>query len=904
MVSRKNVPTNFKDKRKHNMKKLLTILAASAMFFAFGEDISNGINFEAYTAYGEGSFNPLGDDPGTESQYWYSASSVGNVISNHVAAPVLPSGVTVPDMFVKDTSNTNFLYLETESPLFRTVKTNTHDPTEFVNNGVSILENPIYLDTLVKFTAADSAFTSLEDAADKIAIEYVEHEEESHEDPEGHTNIVDSVGFTNFVIRAGYLSSPIAQTNYYAAVPANFDKDAWHRLTVRSFGSIDAAGNVGFVVYLDGVPLEYDTGVEAGPGFAATGAAAAFYTDSLHALYPSAIPANQTGGQAIAAVAFSGNGSVDDVVFTTDMPKFIKDGESVRTEITLGTGITGVTVTVGENEINPLDATATPLVFNLPAGTTAFVLGVTADGDNGYEFDAATGITASNDVTYAGTTITITGGSPALTVVGKRDNAYYMDGETKVGFATLSEAFTSAPAGATIKLGFDYSVADNETTSPTLPVYTINKNVVLDLNGKTLDGGSSNNRFLFKVAKNYTLTVIDSVPGDEGSIVYGGTKGIFDGNAGDVNIGLTSDCGPVIVGAVIGSSGWVTEVLHGKFLASVNTTEDDKFVCNSEDYGVDAVPGTCTVTLVGDYWVVEPASVGTYNVTVTPTANATYAAAYNDGGAAVEFVNDVAAVTVGKTITITATPGSGYEYAETPTGWTAGQDGKITIEVSAEATVAIPAPTAVVIGTYSVTVTPTANATYAAAYNDGGAAVEFVNDVAAVTVGKTITITATPGSGYEYAETPTGWTAGQDGKITIEVSAEATVAIPAPTAKSSYPSYITGHDDYKDEYDTWAQTYGADTASAYEAAFLLNIAPNAEDQTLKPTAITMEGGKVVITANQTLTSVNGKVYVKVATTLAGLSTAEWAEATLSEGKVQVTPGSSDTAGFYKIKVDF
>ena len=87
-------------------------------------------------------------------------------------------------------------------------------------------------------------------------------------------------------------------------------------------------------------------------------------------------------------------------------------------------------------------------------------------------------------------------------------------------------------------------------------------------------------------------------------------------------------------------------------------------------------------------------------------------------------------------------------------------------------------------------------------------------------------------------------------------------------------------------------------------AFLLNIAPDAADQTFEPASITMEGGKVVISANQTLTAVNGKVYVKVATTLAGLATAEWTEATLDEGKVQVTPGSSDTAGFYKIKVDF
>ena len=89
-------------------------------------------------------------------------------------------------------------------------------------------------------------------------------------------------------------------------------------------------------------------------------------------------------------------------------------------------------------------------------------------------------------------------------------------------------------------------------------------------------------------------------------------------------------------------------------------------------------------------------------------------------------------------------------------------------------------------------------------------------------------------------------------------------------------------------------------------AFLLNIAPDAADQTLEPASVSLVDGKVVITANQTLTAVNGKVYIKTATTLAGLSSAEWVEATVdgTTGEIKVTPGVSDTAGFYKIKVDF
>ena len=854
------------------MKKILTILAASAMFFAFGEDISNGINFEAYTTTGEGSFpgpdNPYIHDPGTENTYWYSASYVGNVISNHpgMVAPTLPQGVTVPDLFKDDNSNTNFLYLETESPLFRTVKTNSRTSAF---EGVSILDNPIYLDTLVKFTAADSAFTSFEDAADKIAIEYVEHEEESHE--ENNQVVIDSEGFTNFVIRAGYLSSPLSQTNYYAAVPANFDKDAWHRLTVRSFGSIDTAGNVGFVVYLDGVPLEYDANVDVGPGFTPSGAAAAFYTESLHALFPSAV---QSGGNksTLSAVAFSGNGSIDDVVFTTDMPKFIKDGESVRTEITLGTGVADVMVEVASRSYEAVETNNTTFVFNLPAGTTSFVLDVTADTANGYTFDAATCITASNDVTYAGTTITVTGDSPALTLVGRRDNAYYMDGETKVGFAKLSEAFTSAPAGTTIKLGYDYTVSENETVLPAAPIYTITKNLVLDLNGKTLNGGSSNVRPMFNVVQDVDFTVIDSVDGDTGSIVYGGTFGIFGGD-GNTYIGSTTltDYGPVVEGWLLGDittgGGYVYSIVRGKFSALENTVENDFDAAYSVDLGSD-------YSLEGSYWVVTPkgAPIGTYTVTVTPAVNATYVAAYNDGGAEIVPANDVLTVTVGKTITITATPAGGYEYASVPTGgWTAGQDGKITIEVSAAGTVVIPEPTAVVIGTYEVVVTPASNADYAAVYTNDGSTVTFTDNIVTVAVHYAIMITATPKTGYEYATTPDGWTAGANGVITIVVDAAGTVEIPAPTATSSYPSYI---DDPTKEgkYDTWKDAMTAagvevGDGEAYEEAYLLNCKPTevtAEKAAFKFTKIAFEGGVWVTettTKNTSGADYNGTVTV-------------------------------------------
>ena len=183
---------------------------------------------------------------------------------------------------------------------------------------------------------------------------------------------------------------------------------------------------------------------------------------------------------------------------------------------------------------------------------------------------------------------------------------------------------------------------------------------------------------------------------------------------------------------------------------------------------------------------------------------------------------------------------------------------------------------------------------------------------ATVQSNKTVTITAaiSDATAYENLVVTVG---GVDvtsllvnGSYSFTMEANTTVATSATEKQQeTYPTYLDGKDAaYKTAYNTWKTTYGADTESAYETAFLLNIDPATADQTLEPVSITLEGGKVVITANKTLTTVNGKVYVKSATTLAGLASAEWVEATLSEGAIQVTPGNSDTTGFYKIKVDF
>lgn len=886
------------------MKKLMTVMASAATaLFAIGAvngdevvPLLNATSFELLNA-GDPLDVEKADNGQVGDTFWamdtIPINDNGTVVSNEAA-----NASSRPDYFENATTNRT-LHLDTSTALYRTVKPNatTNDAAGKVcwkDKTGEAIGGGIYLDTLVKFTAADDVFGDDALAAgDKIAISYVEQSDE----------VADPI--TNFVIRAGYIGeNEITAKNYEAKLvlpnDAEFDKDSWHRLTVRTIQSIDAetGGNVGFVVYVDKVPLVYAKAKETiGDNVKLVGVAAMLG----NSVFPSAVASGGNGGTTITAASFSGTGAIDDVVFTKKMPNFIAASSAVPVSITLGTGVTGVTVTVGQETINPVDDEATPLVFNLPAGTTSFSLGYEL-GDGFADFEAE-----SDDATFEYTsgsqqegTVSFGGVSLAFSVKASRNNFTYLDDNDVLQSAvTLTDAIKYVKDGGTIKLAYDYKVADFESFSADHEErYVIDeKGITLDLNGKTLDGGENDDYALFFVGG--TMTVIDSATG--GKIIYGGSAGVFY-MEGTLTVGATSGDNGVYIDGLLFADGGEGDIVRANINVADNS-KDDAFL-----WGGQVVTGSDTADEpVNGYWVVAPQGVlGTYNVTVDPTANATYAAAYKVGGAAITPANDVLTVTVGQTIVITATPAANYEYATTPDGWTAGQDGAITIEVSAAGTVAIPAPTPT---TYTVTVMPTENAEYSAVYTDEGNEVAFVSDVATVVSGKSITITARPAEDYEYATTPDGWTAGQNGVITIVVSEAGTVVIPEPTEKqqSEYPSYIDENVAYKSAYDTWKTNNNVAAGdNKYEAAFLLNIAPDAADQTLEPVSITISGSTVTITANKNLEGVNGKVYVKTATTLAGLASAEWAEATVDEttGAVKVTPGESDTAGFYKIKVDF
>ena len=569
------------------------LAAATATIFAFGagaEFTESGTSFENYST--NVLLTTADDFGGGGARFWYSAADPDEapfVITN--AVPALPSGVARPELFASS-NNTASLMIETtdDKRLFRTAQSNTQDPAAFTQ--VEIPDEGIYLDTLVKFTAADSAFSSNLTDGDKIAISYVEHEADTDGDE----------SYTNFVIRAGYVDGYETQTNYCAAVPEGFDKDAWHRLTVRTIADV-GDGSAGFIVYLDQVALAYSTDVAAGESAyveaLSEGIKSKFYNSEVHALFPSVV---RSGAYktSISAVSFSGNGSVDDVVFTTTTPGFIEATESVVATINLGTGISGVTVSVSGTPVEPADSTANPLVFNLAPGTTDFTLAVTADAANGYTFDDATGITAEN-ASYANGTVTISGGAPTLTLQAARNNVNYIDGDNNpTSCVSLATAIAGAKAGSTITIAYPINVADVEGGEFT--TYTITgKDITIDLNGNTITWDDADaETSLFTIASSGSLKVIDSSVANTGVIAYAGVEGCVFYNSGDCYIGATSgDYGPTVQGTLTSKNKEPT-IVRGKFDKVKNTAS------NTFKWVDSVAEGSELVESLGDYWIVAP----------------------------------------------------------------------------------------------------------------------------------------------------------------------------------------------------------------------------------------------------------------------------------------------------------
>ena len=478
-------------------KTILSLVAGVSALFTFGaanaEDaVTLAADFEIYSAGTQ--FDASLDEAGVQDgyKYWFSTSEVGDigVISNYEGTA--SASTPIANRPLAD-SNSKYLWLDTSSPLYRTIQPN-EQTMSFVD--FAIPADGVYLDTLVQFTAAEEALTEL-DNGDKIAISYVENEGDPAADP-----VVE--GWTNFVVRAGYLmaSDTVVETNYFVNVPADFDKTAWHRLTVRAIPEI-GNGFVGFVVYLDGKELTYSLDqIAAVDGVWTPGAMAqAFYNSEIHAIFPSAIQSGDNKAK-IAAASFSGTGAIDDVVFTTVAPGFISTDKFVTLAWSDGVAALSVTGTKeGTFTTNNLTE-AGSVTLTLESDSTALTVAATYDEANGYVAapwgaeKAELGVESNFVDIQNGAVLTVNAQKPLFEVNG----VYFDDPEAAV--AALSDE-SGDPIGtidnpSVFKLMGDYDSA--------LAFDSTCGYVVLDLNGCDVQGAEEQDFSLYNNGAYLTVT--------------------------------------------------------------------------------------------------------------------------------------------------------------------------------------------------------------------------------------------------------------------------------------------------------------------------------------------------------------------------------------------------------------
>ena len=572
-----------------------------------------------------------------------------------------------PDAFSTQ-GNTKSLQIDTTSPLFRTALPNSSgvQPVDIgdgiyldISSGVQPVDigDGIYLDTLVKFTAADEAFAENLTGGDKIAIEYVEHEAEG-----------DDVGYTNFVVRAGLIGEELGQTNYFAAVPANFDKDAWHRLTVRTIANV-GDGNVGFVIYLDGdmtKTLEYSKDVDAGFG-ELNALAQTFYNSEKHALFPSAIAAGATGGSTISSVAFSGSGFIDDVSFTATKPTFIN--EAILVTIAWDEHVTGMEIngtTLTPEQVAAKSWTGEPnegSVVAIPTFDTGYVAGAPE---------------LPEGATYNSETKTFGNLTSGMTCTIKSMFPYYeVDG---VSFDDLDAAIEAAAAGtaqapATFKLLADCGEMIKFTSGY----------VVLDLAGYNIQG--TDEQAFSVVCQGAHMIVTNSVPATgavkrpvESEDAAGAMQVKGDDGAVAVYVAKFDDI--ISVKPDSAEKTAIFAIYSGTFIDEDAGNDPDAFA-----YNVYVQNGATVTSLGNNYFQVGTAAPQptTFALTTTGGANATVTT--NPA--------DVSALTEETEVTITATAAQDYTYdgVDLGTDWTYDSQAdaiSMTTNISENTTVVVP----------------------------------------------------------------------------------------------------------------------------------------------------------------------------------------------------------------------
>ena len=443
------------------MKKLMTTMlavAAGVGLHAVGIAANTGTSFEGltcdapydiYASTGELSAQEANETywvtNGTETLTVVAGTSVATTWNDNAGVPTRPF-----------TSGPQDRYLDIKTTLGNPVTRNVS-----VGGAGTSIGDGFYFDSLVKFTAFDDDPQVVANG-EKLAI-WLKENLDANDEPTS----------TNLMITAGYLlGNSVVTTNYLCNVTdVNLNDGGWHRVTVKAIGSIYRADTVpGFVVYVDGV-YATSTAAKGIDTSALTDNAYAFNSDG--ALFPSA-DRSSLDFDKISSVAFDGQGSVDDLMFTATAPAFAKDNEFFTIE--LGANVESLTYSVYGMGLPVTITETTRLAYVPDMGIT--VTGVTYA--NGYMSD---GISTSASVTLTGGYYFPGAAEQSITANAKLAGAA-INGTPYETAAAAFAAISGGSAGAG-----PFTVTLNTAATSGVELNSASASVVLDLAGNNITAG-------------------------------------------------------------------------------------------------------------------------------------------------------------------------------------------------------------------------------------------------------------------------------------------------------------------------------------------------------------------------------------------------------------------------------
>ena len=507
------------------IKKMMALLAAISCAIGAWADVNGHLSGTDFSGLDAGSFVTGRDDSGEEtgSTYWFvgdTADFEGTIVTNQ--------------KFLDFESNIT-------NPLYRTISGcyNKTSPSQFETTPIG---TGLFIDTTVQFTPylvnenhpAPTAVT----AEDKLIVWVRE------------TEVEDGANVTNLIVTAGYIAQNgnVSASNYVANL-SSAEVSALcageHRLTIKSFENITTypgAYVMGFVVYLDQVPIEY-----AGNAFADNciffpliATPARYYPQggSNNKLFPSLLNYASSGTVAeyskLSGVGYAGMGKIGDVFFdtySTAYPAFAAD--DLNFKVVVGDGVSsfdyqGQTYT-------------TDTIFAVPPATASVTISNVVY-SVGYKHKTGTwhnGAVVNNQVDENGHgygTFFFANGTE-LTLAGFLPN-FIVNGEE---FENLDEALDKAMAGRyPLVLNNDITITEGDGCLTVSEV-----TLTIDLNGHTIKGNSIERATIENAG---VLTIVDKSLTKSGKVLaspYGASLQLYDGSETALDAGTYETIVPV-----------------------------------------------------------------------------------------------------------------------------------------------------------------------------------------------------------------------------------------------------------------------------------------------------------------------------------------------------------------------